>query len=159
RQGSAEHLPLAVASVDAIVCAQSFHWFANAAALREMRRVLKPGGVLGLIWNIRDERVAWVAALTGIFDAHEADAPRFRTQAWRPLSPAEGFGPLRERRFPHGHTGSPDDVIVGRVLSTSFIAALPASEQDRVVAQVRALIASTADLAGKRKVTFPYVTA
>src|SRR5262245_17715165 len=74
--GSAEHIPLADASVDAVVCAQSFHWFANAGALKEIRRVLKTGGILGLIWNIRDESVAWVASLARIFDAHEGDAPR-----------------------------------------------------------------------------------
>ncbi len=61
--GEAERLPLADASVDAIVCAQSFHWFARPAALAEMRRVLKPGGALGLVWNVRDARVAWVATL------------------------------------------------------------------------------------------------
>src|SRR5262245_47945929 len=44
-QGSAEHIPLADTSVDAVVCAQSFHWFANADALNEIRRVLKKGGV------------------------------------------------------------------------------------------------------------------
>src|SRR5215510_14639686 len=55
KQGSAERIPLADASVDAVVCAQSFHWFANVNALSEIRRILKTGGVLGLIWNVRDE--------------------------------------------------------------------------------------------------------
>jgi ubiquinone/menaquinone biosynthesis C-methylase UbiE len=59
-QGTAEAIPLADASVDAVVCAQSFHWFASAEALREIHRVLKAGGVLGLVWNIRDESVEWV---------------------------------------------------------------------------------------------------
>src|SRR5947207_12290 len=95
--GSAEHIPLADASIDAVVCAQSFHWFASKGALVEIRRVLKPGGLLGLIWNVRDESVRWVAALTGIFDRYEGDAPRYRTQAWRRLFPADGFGPLHER--------------------------------------------------------------
>ncbi len=47
--GTAERIPLPDASMDAIVCAQSFHWFARRAALAEMRRVLKIGGVLGLV--------------------------------------------------------------------------------------------------------------
>jgi ubiquinone/menaquinone biosynthesis C-methylase UbiE len=50
KPGTAERIPLPDASMDAIVCAQSFHWFANRAALVEMRRVLKIGGALGLIW-------------------------------------------------------------------------------------------------------------
>jgi SAM-dependent methyltransferase len=157
--GSAENIPLPDASVDAVVCAQSFHWFANADALNEIRRVMRMGGILGLIWNVRDESVAWVAALKAIFDAHEGDAPRYHTQAWRRLFPAAGFGPLSERRFPHGHTGLPEHVIIDRVLSTSFIAVLSAAERQRVAAQVRQLIAGTAELAGKAEVTMPYVTA
>jgi len=41
----------------------------------------------------------------------------------------------------------------------SSIAALPAMEQDRVVAQIRKLIETSPDLAGKSEVTFPYETA
>jgi len=108
---------------------------------------LKPGGVLGLIWNVRDESV------------YGGNTPRHHTQDWRQLFPAEGFGPLRERRFPNAHTGSPEQVIIDRVLSTSFIAALSPTEQDRVVAQMRKLIQSSPDLAGKSEVTFPYETA
>src|SRR4051812_24312774 len=51
-RGTAQAIPLTEASIDAVVCAQAFHWFASAAALAEIRRVLKPGGMLGLIWNI-----------------------------------------------------------------------------------------------------------
>jgi len=159
RQGSAERIPLADASVDAVVCAQSFHWFANINALSEIRRILRRSGVLGLIWNIRDERVAWVAGLRAILDPHEGDAPRYYTQMWRRVFPATGFGPFSERQFPHGHRGSPEHVIVDRVISTSFIAALPATERDRVAAEVRKLIANVPDLAGRKEVTMPYVTA
>lgn len=159
RQGSAEHIPLADAAVDAVVCAQSFHWFATKAALAEIRRVLKPGGVLGLIWNVRDESVAWVAELTDIMTPYEGDAPRYRTLPWHHVFPDPGFGPLAERRFPHGHTGAPDEVIRDRILSVSFIAALPAQDREHVRAQLDSLIVATPDLAGKSQVTFPYVTA
>ena len=159
REGSAEQIPLDDGAVDAIVCAQSFHWFANTGALAEIRRVLKPGGVLGLIWNVRDQRVAWVAALTRIMAPDEAGIPRYDHQEWRKVFPAEGFGPLRERHFPHAHSGPAQQVIIDRVLSVSFIAALPPMEQARVAQQVHALIAATPELAGKAEVTFPYDTA
>ncbi len=156
--GEAERLPVADASVDAIVCAQSFHWFARPAALTEMRRVLKPGGALGLVWNVRDERVARVEALTKNLDRHQGDAPRHESGRWRDVFPFPGFTPLSERRFAHEHVGAAERVIVERTMSVSFIAALPAEEQVRVADEVRALIAATPSLAGRATVAFPYVT-
>ena len=157
--GDAGHIPLAAVSVDAVVCSQSFHWFANPAALAEMHRVLRPGGVLGLIWNVRDESVGWVAELSGLIAPYEGAAPRMASGEWRKLFPAAGFGALYEARFPHGHTGSPEQVIVDRTLSISFIAALPPAEREKVATAARALIRATPSLAGKSEVTFPYFTA
>jgi len=158
RRGSADAIPLGDASVDAVVCAQSFHWFATPAALHEIHRVLKPGGALGLVWNDRDNNVAWVAALTRIMKPFEGDTPRFHSQKWRAMFPAEGFGPLREKRFQNWHTGPPEQVIVDRILSVSFIAALAPDEQERVKAEIREVIATSPELAGKAQVTFPYET-
>lgn len=158
RGGSAQSIPVEDESVDAVVCAQSFHWFATPEALHEIHRVLQPGGAFGLIWNDRDERVEWIAALNRIMKPLEGDTPRFHSQKWRTLFPAEGFTPLREKRFPNRYTGDPEQVIVDRTLSVSFIAALPPAEQERVKAQLRELIATSPELAGKSQVTFPYET-
>lgn len=51
--GSAEASGLVDASVDHIVCAQSFHWFDRELAGAEFRRILRPGGKVVLIWNTR----------------------------------------------------------------------------------------------------------
>lgn len=158
RSGSAEHIPLDDASVDAVVCAQSFHWFATPEALKEIHRVLKPGGALGLVWNVRDDSVPWVAALSRIMRPYEGDAPRFHSQKWRCVFPAEDFGPLHEQRFRNAHTGPPEKVIIDRVLSVSFMAALPLEEQEHVTSQLREIIAAAPELAGKAQVTFPYET-
>jgi len=158
RSGSAQHIPLDDDSMDAVVCAQSFHWFATSEALQEIHRVLKPGGSLGLVWNVRDESVPWVAALTRIMKPFEGDAPRYHSQKWRNAFPAQGFGPLREKRFSHRHTGPPEQVIIERILSVSFMAALPPDQQKQVTSQLRHVIETYPELAGKSEVTFPYET-
>ncbi len=157
-QGSAESMPLPDASVDAVVCAQAFHWFANTAAMQEIRRVLKPGGRLGLVWNVRDESVEWVAQLTAIMTPYEGDAPRFYKGDWKKVFPAEGFGPLGLTRLPYTHTGAPEHVIVDRIMSVSFIASLPQVEQDAVRARLHAVIATDPALQGRDVVSFPYST-
>ena len=52
--GSAENTTLPAGSVDIVVAGQAFHWFRPEAARREFRRILRPGGYVALIWNIRD---------------------------------------------------------------------------------------------------------
>lgn len=156
--GTAASIPLPDGTVDAVVCAQAFHWFATAEALAEFRRVLAPGGVLGLIWNVRDETVPWVAALSGLISALEGDTPRYGSGAWRKLFPAEGFSFVGERRVPYVHQGSPEDVIVRRMLSVSFVAAQPVAVQQDVAEKINQLIRQTPSLAGRSDVAFPYET-
>ena len=70
--GSAQSIPLANGFADALVCAQAFHWFATVEALEEMRRVLTAEGRLGLVWNVRDESLDWVAEITRIITPTKA---------------------------------------------------------------------------------------
>ncbi|MBI4920553.1 MAG: methyltransferase domain-containing protein [Devosia nanyangense] len=156
--GTAEAIPLPDASVDAVVCAQAFHWFATASALSEIRRVLRPGGRLGLIWNARDETPAWGPALTALVARYEGDTPRFSSGAWRKAFPHPGFGPLEEQRFTHTHAGPPEQVLVDRMLSVSYIASLPAAEQQALAARIRSLAASTPEFANEAEIVVPYVT-
>lgn len=66
RAGTAEELPLADASVDAVVAGSAYHWFDPRRFADEAARVLRPGGTVGLLWNDQDDRVEWVAALAEI---------------------------------------------------------------------------------------------
>ena len=158
--GSAQAMPLPDGSIDVVVCAQAFHWFATREALDEIHRVLSPGGRLGLVWNVRDQRVDWVAELTSIIEPYEGDAPRHHTGAWRhpfEVGPS-GFGPLAVTHFDHVHSGPQEEVVVDRFLSVSFIAALPEDERNRVAARLRALCAEHPALRGRSTVDFPYRT-
>ena len=155
---TAETLPVAAESVDAVICATAFHWFATSPVLAEFHRVLRPGGTLGLIWNVRDTEVPWVRRLSEITDRYQDDAPRQKSQAWRDIFPAPGFSPLHETAMRYDHAGTAEEVIIGRTLSTSFIAALPDDRRAILVDEIRAMIAATPELTGKHKVHFPYVT-
>lgn len=156
--GSATDIPLADASVDVVVCAQAFHWFATTAALDEIHRVLRPDGRLALIWNLRDTSVPWAARINDIVNRHEGDAPRFYRGDWRAVFPHPGFGPLEESQFANAHTGPADDVIIGRALSTSFISALPEAQRAAVEADLRQLINGDPALANRAEVSVPYRT-
>lgn len=156
--GSAEAIPLPDASADALVCAQAFHWFATEAALAEIHRVLKPDGRLGLVWNVRDESVDWVAAITDIITPYEGDTPRFHTGRWREAFTGEYFSAPEMSCFAYQHVGSPQEVIMDRFLSVSFIAALPAAQKTTVTEQLRQLIDTHPALRGRDTVAFPYQT-
>jgi SAM-dependent methyltransferase len=157
--GVAEAIPLPAGSVDVLVCAQAFHWFATSSALAEMHRVLKPGGRLGLVWNVRDESVDWVAEITRIITPYEGSAPRYYKGDWRlPFAGQELFTPLELARFTHEHVGSAQQVILDRFLSVSFIAALPAAEKADVAARLQSLVDTHPGLAGRTTIRFPYCT-
>ena len=65
RDGTAEAIPLEDASVDAVVCGDSYHWFDADRAPAEIHRVLRPGGGLGLVWRWADatDDAPWVEPL------------------------------------------------------------------------------------------------
>jgi len=156
--GQAEAIPLGPGVADAVVCAQCFHWFDGPAALSEIHRVLAPGGRLGLVWNRRDESVEWVRRLADVVEPRSGTAPRYWRGAWRRAFEATPlFAPLEEAHFRHLHRVGPEQLL-DRVASISFVAALPPGERDQVLAEVRRLLVSHPDLAGRSEVELPYCT-
>lgn len=136
---TAEALPLADASVDAVTVAQAFHWFDGAAALAAFRRVLRPDGALAIAWNERDLATPLQHALQAVLEPHRGTAPSYHSGAWRrALDRGEGFGPLSSASFAWSSPASAE-ALVNRVLSTSFIAALPVQTRRDVAAQVRSV--------------------
>jgi SAM-dependent methyltransferase len=156
--GTAEAIPLRDGSLDAVTVGQAFHWFDGPRAVAELHRILRPGGRLGLIWNVRDESRPAVAAITAILDRHAGDAPRYRDGRWRAAFDAgDGFTPLAERTFHHLHRLE-RAAVLDRFASISFIAALPDADRARVLAEIDQVIAAEPSLAGQDRIGLPYRT-
>jgi len=140
RDGTAEHTGLADNSVDAVAVAQAFHWFNYEQALTEIRRVLRPGGLLACFWNVRDVSVDWVRRYEEVVNRYEGETPRHSTMRWRRAIAADSaFEFVSEWSVPNPQPSSPEKVRQ-RALSTSFIAALPPPQQQQVLEEVRAIV-------------------
>jgi SAM-dependent methyltransferase len=146
--GTAEHIPLPDNSVDAVLVAQAWHWVDPGRAVPEVARVLSPGGRLGLIWNLRDEREDWVRELGQILDSGEQ---RRSTEIGPP------FGPVETRDFGWTHRIGPDHLL-DLVASRSYVILLSPDQRAALLAQVRQLIATHPALAGRTLFDLPYVT-
>jgi SAM-dependent methyltransferase len=146
-EGTAEAIPLPDASVDAVTVGQAFHWFRDEDALAEIRRVLRPGGGLGLIWNTRAVTDAVQAAVSEIIDPVGHDTPRRHKHDW-----ARVIGATETATFPHEQVVD-EDGLVERFLSISFVAAAPPDVRADVEARLRALARERG-----APIRLPYVT-
>jgi SAM-dependent methyltransferase len=156
--GTAEAIPLPDGAVDAVAVGQAFHWFDGPAAVAELHRVLRPGGRVGLLWNVRDESVPWMARATAVIDRHAGDSPRYRDGRWRAaFDAAPGFTPLQERRFRHHHRLDRAGLL-DRFASISFVAALPDDARAGVLAEIDAIVEAEPSLSGPGPVALPYRT-
>ena len=97
--GSAERIPLPDGSVDAVLVGQAFHWFDPQTAPVEIARVLRPGGVVGGLWNAEDNSVDWVAAMGPLARTSISETSRISYT----FPPYRAFGPLEKAVFPHVH--------------------------------------------------------
>ncbi len=133
--GTAENTGLDDNSVDTVVAAQAFHWFDPDAAPAEIERILRPGGFLVCVWNVRDETVDWVRRYTDVVDRYAGDTPRHRTMKWRQaIDRSAAFVPVDDWTVANPKPTTPRQVV-DRALSTSFIAALEPAVQSEVLDQ------------------------
>jgi SAM-dependent methyltransferase len=150
--GSAEALPLPDAAVDAVVLGQAWHWVNPVVASAEIGRVLRPGGVLGLIWNIRDEREEWVRRLTEIMHGSNAE---IMLAGGGPVV-AANFGPLEEKSWEWVRPITRQR-LHAMAASRSYIITASDGEKARIRAEMDGLF-DELGLHGDATIDLPYVT-
>jgi SAM-dependent methyltransferase len=141
---SAEAVPLADGSVDAVFSAEAFHWFATTEAVAEIVRVLRPHGAFVIFWNYplqyevlgeEAEQVIKAAFERG----GEPGLGRVLSNEWRRPLEAAPFEPLREAEVERDFVSSRDEWIAN-MLSVSSIAHQPDEDRLAFAERMRELI-------------------
>jgi ubiquinone/menaquinone biosynthesis C-methylase UbiE len=149
--GSDVAIPLGDREVAAVFAAQAFHWFDSPRALREIHRVLVPGGGLGLIWNERDTEVSWIRELNHamLWDVRQ---PYDAGVDFGAIVSAGPFRDVRRETYRHAQLLTQGQVLQ-RVLTTSYITLMGDSEREALIDDVAAVVSQLPDL-----VEMPYAT-
>ncbi|MGW6266034.1 class I SAM-dependent methyltransferase [Cellulosimicrobium funkei] len=149
--GSAEAVPLPDSSVDAVLVAQAWHWF-SPAAQPEIARVLRPGGRLGIVWNVRDSSVDWVGRFTEIIHRGDTLEHSYR----EPALSEHLFTTPEHRTVPWA-----DRVLTSSLrplaASRSYLLTLPPARREELLDEIDRLVATHPDLAGRTEVDLPYL--
>lgn len=150
--GTAEDIPLPDGDRDGVVVAQAWHWFTPERALPEIARVLRPGGRLGVVWNVRDHHVDWVEEYTQIIHRGSSLEPNHG-----PPTIDDHFADVEHETFPWRHP-MPAAQLRPLAASRSHLIVLPDDEQAELLDAVDELVATHPDLAGRDIVELPYRT-
>jgi SAM-dependent methyltransferase len=153
--GGAEAVPLPDGDVDAVVAGQAAHWFDPVPTAAELRRVLRPGGVVGFVWNTRDERVPWVGALGELLAEeardHEADQGVVELFAAELPATVETYDSATVQHL------TPEQVVAG-IGTRSYVATMDDAGRTRFLGRVADLLASHPDTRGRARLELPYTT-
>jgi SAM-dependent methyltransferase len=148
--GTAEDIPLPDNSMDAVLVAQAWHWFDPERAVQEVARVLRPGGLLGLVWNTRDERLGWVKDLGNII-GHDSHPETESVTLPEPFS-------ATERHLVEWTSYLTPQALIDLVASRSYCITSPADVRTRTLDRVRELLATHPALAASNGLALPYIT-
>lgn len=150
--GSAEHLPVQDAAFDAALYGQVWHWLDEDASSAEATRALRPSGVLGLIWNVRDTRTAWVAQMVEIMRKSRAEQMFDDGGPW--IGPQFGIAEHEEWSWSRQvNRAQLEDLVRSR----SYVITASADERQRIEVELAELFDAIGAV-GDAVVDFPYVT-
>ena len=150
--GTAESIPLPDRWADLVTFGQAWHWVDVPAASAEVGRVLRPGGRLGLLWNIRDTSEPWVAELGDVMGSSAAERLIEGDDGVRLTGP---FGPLAEQVVSWSMVFDAESLVT-LAASRSYVITAEPVDRDRILAGVRDLAGQVAGADGM--ITMPYRT-
>ena len=162
--GDAEHIPLADASVDAVLAGNALHWFDMAVAGPEIARVLAPGGVMAGLWNVVDDRVNWVTRLARVSES-AAIGPRDTFSSWRCATAdlylgrdgsVVGFGSPEQSEFAHGQLRTSSS-LVATLATRAGMLLMPERERAATLGRIAAFLESRAETSNG-EFTLPMLT-
>ena len=143
-EGSAEAIPLPDACLDAVLVGQAWHWFDPDRAFPEIARVLRPGGVLGVLWNGDDASVEWVR---GFHDAGRWQSHVVRAPDEEPRLPAHpAFAPDGFAQFAN-LVPTTVDGLVAMLRTHSWALVSEPAEREAAFDRLRAYLASRPETA------------
>ncbi|MBY0357202.1 MAG: class I SAM-dependent methyltransferase [Candidatus Obscuribacterales bacterium] len=121
-QGQAEATNFAAESFNAVLCAQSFHWFNPEKAFAEFHRLLKSDGSLILIWNERSDSNPFTKAYSELISQlpETKSVEMSRGTAGEPLLSCSLFKRSTKKCFLHEQQLNQEGLL-GRAFSTSYV--------------------------------------
>ncbi len=140
-EGVAEAIPLPDESVAAVTVAEAFHWFDHAAALAEMRRVLRPRGGLAVLKMLPDwGGTSWAHDVGTLIAEARPEHPQFDGPSWQDSVRAAGeWSEPRELRITFTRPTLPEE-CVAYIASISWIAALPPEQRLQTLTRVAEIV-------------------
>jgi SAM-dependent methyltransferase len=135
--GRAEATTLPAASVDIVTAGQAFHWFAPSATRAEFARILRPGGVVALVWNDRSiDATTFLAAYEDLLRRYGTDYAQVNhTRIDRAALEAFFGGPFSSHAFANAQVMDFAG-LRGRLLSSSYAPGPGHHHHDAMMAQL-----------------------
>jgi SAM-dependent methyltransferase len=141
--GTAEATTLPSNSIDAIVCAQAFHWFDAGKTKTEFKRILKAEGHVALIWNNRDAGTdEFAAAYENLLKHHSADYNQVNHRNIGDIDFKAFFkdGVYEAMKYPNVQVFD-EEGFLGRAFSSSYVPADDSEDGKKFKCMLKALFA------------------
>jgi SAM-dependent methyltransferase len=148
-------IPVEDASLDAVLVADAWHWFDPDPTIVELRRVLKPGGWLGLVWNVAAEPVQpWEFELLGESGRYDRST-KGSSEGIRTRLAILPDDELDYAQFAWSWETMPE-YQAAQMATTSMAIAMSPEERAAYVGEARSKLQAVCDAAGRESMPIRY---